>query len=168
MLSRGNSAYRVRTDGTGLEFRTSPEAIRQFEATVDNAKDSVAGHLVEAWNAAYAIAPDPGKSVSESVKAIEAAYEQLISPKNALQTLGTMIRDITAGPQKWTFVLNDHTDADGVAMVVAMMNQVWKNQQRHATGPNPRTETVEEAQCALHLAGTLVQFASSGAFVKTQ
>lgn len=166
LLARGNSAYRVRTDGRGLEFRISAEAIRQFETTVKDANSSAADHLINAWNGAYALSPDPAKSVSEAVKAIEAAYEHLVSPRNERQTLGTMIRDIRAAPQKWTFVLNDHADADGVAMVVAMMNQVWKNQQRHATGPSPRTETVDEAQCAVHIAGALVQFVSGGAFLQ--
>lgn len=167
LLTRGNSAYRVRADGIGLEHHTSDEAVRQFEQTVTNAGELAAKHLSNAWNEAYSLSPDPVKSCSESVKAIEAAYDQLVSPQNKLQTLGTMIRDIRQAPQKWVFALDDHSSKDGIPMVAAMMDQIWKNQQRHATGPNVRSETLAEAQCAVHLSGTLVHLASSGAFAKT-
>lgn len=165
ILELANSAYRVKEDCSGLEERTTPEVQQQVQAVVNAATGSAGDHLAAAWNEAYTRKPDPVKSYSESIKAAEAALAQHVSPQNAKQTLGTMIRDINAKPSKWKFAMNDSPNADGVQMVLAIMRQLWEGQTSRHGGVGPtRPETVEEAQAAVHLAAALVQFGVSGAF----
>lgn len=105
ILEMGNSAYRVRHDRGGLEMRTMPEVQQHVQEAV-NSSGAAGVHLAGAWNAAYSRTPDPVKSYSESIKAVEAALASKISPKNAVQTLGTMIRDVSSKPSKWTFAID--------------------------------------------------------------
>ncbi len=160
-LATGNSAYKVREDGTGLEMRTTPEVQQQVQAVVDAATGSAGEHLANAWNEGYSRTPDPVKSYSESIKAVEVALAPHVSPQNAKQTLGTMVRDVKAKPIKWKSTLPD----GGVGMVLSMMETLWDGQTSRHGGLHPtRNETTDEAQAAVHVAATLVQFGVSGAF----
>jgi len=159
LLSSGNSAYAVRADGLGLEQRITAAVKDQVQAVVDAAEGSPGEHLTNAWNEAYGKNADPVKSYSESIKAVEAAMAERISPQNAKQTLGTMVRDVRAKPEKWISVLPD----GGVGTVLSMMQTLWDGQTSRHGGLHPtRHETVEEAQAAVHLAATLVQFGVTG------
>lgn len=165
VLRLGNSAYAVSSDGKRLEMRATPEVKAQVEAVVASAAGSAGDHLANAWNEAYGRQPDPVKSYSESIKAVEAALAQRITPQNAKQTLGTMVADIRQAPQNFEFAMNDGPNSDGVETVVGMMRQLWEGQTSRHGGPNPtRPETVEEAKAAVHLGAALVQWGVSGAF----
>lgn len=162
LLSMANSAYKVREDGMGLEMRTTPEVQTQVQKVVHTS--AAAGvHLAQAWNAAYSLSPDPVKSYSESIKAVETALVDKISPNNTKATLGTMIADLNNKPAKWKFVIPDGTHSKGVETIVGMMQVLWQRNARHG-GPNHKPETLDEAQAAVHLAASLVQFGVSGAF----
>lgn len=164
MLAAANSAYSVRADMRGLEMRTTPEVQAEVQAVVDSASGSPGLHLAEAWNQAYSRRADPVKSYSESIKAAEAALASVVSPQNPKQTLGTMIRDVAAKPSKWKFAIADG-NVSGVDTILQMMRMLWDGQtSRHGGIGHTRAETVEEAQAAVHLAATLVQFGVSGAF----
>jgi len=160
-LTLANSAYKVREDRVGLEMRTTPEVQTQVQEVVNAATGSAGDHLANAWNEAYSRTPDPVKSYSESIKAVEVALAPHVSPQNAKQTLGTMIRDLKAKPSKWKFVLPD----GGVEMVLTMMQVLWDGQtSRHGGLHDTRTETTDEAQAAVHVAAALVQYGVSGSF----
>lgn len=163
ILELGNSAYKVSQNQSGLEMRTTPEVQQQVQDVVNTA-GAAGDHLAGAWNAAYSRTPDPVKSYSESIKAVEAALSARISPQNTKQTLGTMIRDVSSKPSKWTFAIADGDHSDGIATVLSMIRLLWEGQRSRHGGPNTQLETVEEAQAAVHLAATLVQFGVSGAF----
>ena len=163
-LQLANSAYKVREDQGGLEMRTTPEVQAQVQEVVNTATGSAGEHLANAWNEAYSRTPDAVKSYSESVKAVESALAQHVSPQNPKQTLGTMIRDVAAKPSKWKFAIADG-NVGGVDTVVHMMRMLWDGQTSRHGGVSPtRPETDEEARAAVHLAATLVQFGVSGAF----
>lgn len=164
VLLAANSVYKLREDHGGLEMRTTPEVQAQVQEVVNTATGSAGDHLAEAWNAAYSRTPDPVKSYSESIKAVEAALAQHVSPQNAKQTLGTMIRDVAVKTSKWKFVIADG-NVGGVDTVLHMMRMLWDGQTSRHGGVNPtRPETPEEARAAVHLAAALVQFGVSGAF----
>lgn len=164
VLRLGNSAYAVSSDGKRLEMGTTPEVKQQVEAVVSSAGGSAGDHLAKAWNGAYGREPDPVKSFSESVKAVEAALAGHISPQNGKQTLGTMIRDVSAKPTKWRFAIADG-NVGGVDTVLHMMRVLWDGQTSRHGGVSPtRDETSQEAKAAVHLAATLVEFGASGAF----
>lgn len=164
VLTVTNSAYRVRADSKGLEVSVTPEVQEQVQAVVDAATGSPGDHLRDAWNEAYGRTPDPVKSYSEAIKAVEAAMAPVISPQNLKQTLGTMIKDVESKPSKWKFEIADGR-ATGVGTVLAMMQVLWDGQTSRHGGVNPtRAETVEEARAAVHIAATLVQFAVGKSF----
>lgn len=161
VLTLGNSAYKVREDERGLEMRTMPEVQAQVQEVV-NTSAAAGAHLARAWNTAYSRSPDPVTSFNESVKAVETALVGTISPNNAKATLGTMIADLKNKPEKWKFVILDGSHSRGVETIIGMMQVLWQRNARHG-GPNHQPETIAEAQAAVHLAATLVQFGVSGA-----
>lgn len=163
LLHAANSAYEVKDSADGLEERVSPGVKETVASAVTAAGGSAGDHLTKAWNAAYGRRADPGVAYGEAIKAAEAALASCVSPQNARQTLGTMIRDVSAKPSKWSFVIADG-NASGVDTVVAMMRVLWDGQtSRHGGVTATRSETPEEARTAVHLAATLVQFGASGA-----
>ena len=160
LLESSNSAYRVKNGWDGLEMLITPEVKEQVQEVVNAAKSSAGDHLREAWNEAYGRKPDPVKSYSESIKAVESALAPIVSPQNGKQTLGTMIRDVKAKPSKWGFDIPDG-NVGGVETVLSMMQLLWEGQSSRHGGLNPTpAETVEEARSAVHLAASLVQFAT--------
>lgn len=164
LLTEANSAYAVKSAWDGLENRVAPGVKELVREAVDAAGGSAGDHLANAWNSAYGRKADPVKAYSESIKAAEAALAARVSPQNGRQTLGTMIRDISAKPSKWTFAIADG-NVSGVDTVLHMMRMLWDGQTSRHGGVNPtRAETSDEARAALHLAAPLVQFGTSGAF----
>jgi hypothetical protein len=164
VLVAGNSAYAVRDDGHGLELRLAVGVRNAITETARHATGSAGEHLTAAWNAAYGRKTDAPKAYSESIKAVEAATARLVSPNNAKQTLGTMIRDVSAKPSKWKFAVAD-ANGDGVATILRMMRILWDGQtSRHGGLVSTRSETIVEARAAVHIAVALVQFATSKAF----
>lgn len=156
LLDSTNSAYAVNDASNGLEFRIAPGVKAAVQSSVDAAGGSAGEHLTAAWNEAYGRNPDPVKSYSESIKAAGT-----VSPDNTRATLSSMIRDVSAKPEKWQFV----GKGSGVTTVLAMMRALWDGQTSRHGGVTPtRAETLEEARTALHLAAALVQFGASGAF----
>ncbi len=158
VLELGNSAYRIRDDGKGLELRIEPAVKEQVQAIINEATGSPGGHLVTAWNEAYGRTPDPVKAYSEAIKAVEAAAAPVISPKNLKATLGTLVRDVKAAPHKWTFAIA-RPNGDSVEDVLRLMSLLWEGQTSRHGGVNPTVpETPEAARAGVHIAATLVQF----------
>jgi hypothetical protein len=163
-LARSNSAYAVSATWDALEERVALGVKELVREAIDASSGSAGDHLANAWNEAYGRKPDPVKAYSEAIKAVEAAMAQHVSPQNGKQTLGTMIRDISAKPVKWKFVIADG-NASGVETALGMMRMLWDGQTSRHGGVNPtRDETTDEARAAVHLAAALVQFGVSGAF----
>ncbi|MGB7447574.1 MAG: hypothetical protein WA892_00440 [Ornithinimicrobium sp.] len=164
LLVDANSAYTVREDYRGLELRTVPEVKEQVQETVNLAAGSAGDHLRNAWNEAYGRHPDPTKAYSEAIKAVESAMAPVVSPMNVKATLGTILKDVERKPSKWEFSIADGR-ADGVDTVLQMMQMLWDGQtSRHGGVAPTRAETPSEAQAAVHLAATLVQFAVGKSF----
>lgn len=161
-LDLGNSAYVVRVDTKRIEMRVAAGVREQVQSVVAAASGSAGDHLILAWNQAYGRRANPAGSYADSIKAVESALAPLVSPQNARQTLGTMIKDVENKPGKWKFILDG---SGGVDLVLAMMRTLWAGQtSRHGGPAQTRVETPAEAQAAVHLAATLVQYGSSGAF----
>lgn len=165
LLIAGNSAYRVKKDWDGLEVRVTEGVRAAVQETVDEAEGSSGEHLATAWNSAYGRSSDPVKSYSESIKAVEAALAPVVSPTNLRATLGTLIGEVRNKPESFALAIEDGQHSDGVGTVVGLMRVLWEGQTSRHGGVTPtRHETVQEAQAAVHIAATLVQWATSGAF----
>lgn len=164
LLEVANSAYTVKKSWDGLEERVAPGVKDAVQGALDATGGSAGDHLTDAWNEAYGRQHDPVKSFSESIKAVESALAQHVSPQNGRQTLGTMIRDVSTKPEKWEFEIADG-GVGGVETVYHMMRMLWDGQTSRHGGVQPtRPETIEEARAAVHMAATLVQWGVSGAF----
>lgn len=115
--------------------------------------------------------PDSIRSVAygEAVKAVEAAGAFIISPANDRTTLGTMIRDFKARPEKWEVPLGSSAE-QGRDALLEIMKAVWHGQHhRHGTPDEtrPTSVTPQEAEAALHTALTLVHLFASGLVVRS-
>ena len=163
ILVRGNSMYTVAESARSLETRVEDGVRESVSEAIDSAGGSAGDHLVLAWNAAYGREPDPVRSFSESIKAVEYALATHVSPTNERQTLGTMIRDIKAKPSKWSFVI-EGKGSRSIDTLLGMMETLWDGQTSRHGSSSSRNETPEEARAAIHLAAALVQFGATGAF----
>ncbi|MGW0665151.1 hypothetical protein [Streptodolium elevatio] len=172
LLDDAGSAYRVREDGRGLEFRVDPtviEAAATARATAEADADtgSAAEHLAAAWSAAYGLRPDPTRAYSETIKAVEAAAHAVIQPNHAKATLGTMLGELKANKAKFAGAIPDGSNAATVDTAEAMMRTLWEGQtSRHGNRAVTTPETLEAARAGVHLAVALVQWFASQAIVR--
>ncbi|MEU6934808.1 hypothetical protein AB0A05_37575 [Streptomyces sp. NPDC046374] len=171
LLDRGGSAYRINEAADGLEERVAPavrDAVRQSiaDAAASPSAGSAADHLAAAWQAAYGRGPDPVRSYSESVKAVESAAKAVVEPNNSKATLGSMLSVIRNSRQKFATAIP--SPGDPIAPVEAMMRTLWEGQtSRHGSDTPTVPETLEAARAGVHLAAVLIQWFASGAVTRT-
>ncbi|MGI5359947.1 hypothetical protein ACQI4E_32265 [Streptomyces sp. CA-252508] len=172
LLTLGGSAYRVNDARTGLELRvdnTAQKAVAgALAASRTPSSGSAADHLATAWNCAYGRDPDPTKAYSEAIKAVESASQSVIEPNNAKATLGSMLGVIRNSPQRFSTAIPAPRQENDIELVSAMMQRLWKGQTARHGSQNPtRFETQREAEMAVHLAATLVQWFAAGLVQRT-
>jgi hypothetical protein len=161
ILQRGGSAWRVSSDGERLERRVDPSVSDALDKAIEIGEDTSAGqHLSNALVAAYSRQPDPSKAYGESIKAVEAAAAQVVTPNDLKATLGTIIGEMRTNPAAYEFAISPG-DAD---TVLAMMASLWKGQTDRHAGNQPTVPITPEAgEAAVHLAAALVHWLASGA-----
>lgn len=169
-LTSGGSAWRatVKDGPAHLERRVPTEIIERYE--VVSSKGRAGEYLRTAWIEMYGRNPDASKAYRQAVSAVEAAGEPTISPNNKRTTLGTMIRDFKAKPEKWNVPLGD-TPEQGRAVLLAMMEGVWHGQtDRHGTADEdaPLSVNQQESEAALHTAITLVYLFTAGLVTRNE
>jgi hypothetical protein len=163
LLTEAGSAFRV-AEGT------PPMLVRRVDKTVEEAsrlvtgKDDTSGTLLAlAWRKAYGLSPNPSEAYRLAVRAVEAAATPVVLPKDANATLGKVIASLREGGSKWQVSLTHRTDPQRpVDALVSMMALLWEGQyDRHVNDDMPLQVTQAEAETALHLAVTLVQWFSA-------
>lgn len=162
ILEHVGSAWQVshRTDPENDETRwflsrRDLEAAKNAITQVAPVAERPAQFLTTAWSKVATREPDPNGAYDNAIKAVEAAAHSVVSPTNAKATLGTMIRDLKAKPEKWTFALGD------LGTVIAMAETLWTNHFRHGTQQRD-DHTLAEADAAVHLAIPLVRYFAGG------
>jgi len=168
LLADGRSAYMVRADGRALVRRVESTVSALVSDAIRVAQQpergSAAGHLRRAYTEAYAFHPDPVRAYSESVKAVESAMHETLEPNNSKATMGTMLRELRQHPDRFVVAIPGRTGSEGVATVEAMVSLLWTGQVSRHGGKQPTPdETEAQAGMAVHLAGALVQWFSTGA-----
>ncbi|MFJ4007775.1 hypothetical protein ACIPWL_30585 [Streptomyces sp. NPDC090023] len=172
LLDDGRSAYTLRADQAGLRQRVDPtvEALANAAVTSadqDPARGSAGYHLKRAWTAAYALHPEPGKAYGEAIKAVEAAAQATVEPKNSKATLGTMIKVMENTRDRWVVGIGSEPSSAGAETMIRMMRLLWTGQTSRHGGSDPtRIETVAEARAAVNLAVALMTFFTDGILVK--
>jgi hypothetical protein len=172
MLTLAGSSYRVNDARTGLELRIGETAQQALSSTLAAARTAQSGsaaeHLATAWKCAYGRDPDPSKAYSEAIKAVESASQAVIEPSNAKATLGSMLGVIRNSPQRFSTAIPAPGQENDIELVSAMMQRLWKGQTARHGSQNPtRFETRREAEMAVHLAATLVQWFAAGLVQRT-
>jgi hypothetical protein len=171
MLWEGGSAWRVSTRGAvpHLEARVDATVTAAAERVMTDA-GRAGEYLQQAWSKIYGRHPDPGAGYGQSVNAVEAAARPVVSPNDAVATLGKMIGQMRQNPQAWTIEVPAPPAFDRAQVLLGMLDLLWKGHaDRHARlGPDePISVSQSEAEAALHLAVTLVHWFNSGAVRRT-
>jgi len=168
ILSESGSVWAVaeRHDGWRLERRLGPE-IEQVAALALTPDDNASLHLRNAWANAFSRNPNASSAYQELVRSLEATFQPIVSPKSEKATLGTIVRDIRDGQQK--FAASLHGKGKGSEDVIAicdMLNVIWRTDVRHGSGLEgaPTGVTLEQARDAVVLAAALIQLVRQGGF----
>ena len=168
-LTEAGSAWRVNADFTGLERRVEETVSEAAAVAMQHGKS---GQLLrEAWVAVYGVSPDPSKAYGQAIKAVEVAAHSLVTPNDAIATLGKMIGELRANPNKFTLSLAGKGDTastgdtSAVTITRLMMQLLWTGQHdRHGNfdTTQPISVSQQEAEAAVHLAVLLVQWFETG------
>ena len=162
LLTVGGAGWRINASGDGLERRVETTVTAALTQTVLSAGNEAADHLKFAWAAAYGRNPDPDKAYDESVLAVEAVACPLVAPTNMRATLGSIIGDLRNQAARWELAIGDTTGQPAPPdRLIEMLQLLWQGQSRHAGAPNSRRQDQTEAEAAVHLAATLVQWLNS-------
>ncbi len=154
ILREGGSKWRVRTSDGLFELRVAEVAT----TAVEDVEGRPGELLRAAWGAVYGRNPSPSEGYRQAVRAVEAAGKEVVSPENVRTTLGTIIRDLRNGAQKFELTLSSGA-VRPVPVLIDMLSLLWTNQyDRHVTESRPLHVSQEEAEAAVTLAITLVQW----------
>ncbi|MFD6094717.1 hypothetical protein ACFVWN_01230 [Nocardiopsis flavescens] len=170
ILSRCGSYLRVDGLARRLVRRVDATAQASFDEVRIEAPEDAARLLESAWIHAYGLDPDPDKSYSESVKAVEAVLNPLVSPNDSVPTLGKTLSALRqqAKSGKWEINVGDaQNQGQNIERFTGMVDLLWKNQlSRHAGGANARSQDQHEAEAVLHLAVLIVQWVNTNVIKK--
>ena len=162
ILERGGSMWRVREDGKGLTERVPEAAADAYQLAV-SPTDVAAEHLKQAWDRVYGADRSPDTAWGEAIKACEAAFIPIVTPKNAKANLGSVIGQLNNDPHVWDFRLVHYPSREtALPALVQMLKIIWIDPNRHAGQPASRPATQEEAENIVSLAVTLVSWARTG------
>jgi hypothetical protein len=161
ILQLGGSAWRVSSDGDGLERRLETSVRDALDKSIEVGADTSAGqHLSNAFAAAYGREPDSSKAYAESIKAVEAAASPVITPNDLKATLGTIIGEMRTHLATYEFAISPGSPDTALAI----MTTLWNGHTDRHGGNLPTVPITSEAgEAAVHLAAALVHWFASGA-----
>lgn len=160
-LHLAGSVWTVSEDGTSLVRRVDVTAGQAFSAATSHA-DTASEELKEAWHNAYSRNPNASDAWDHAAKAVEAALIPLVVPTQAKPHLGHVLGQLRGQPQRWRLVLPGANEKHSAEPLVAMLDLIWPNPDRHASDSR-RVPSLEEAEAVVQLAVTIVQWARNGA-----
>lgn len=167
LLTLGGSAWRVSDAQDGLERRIDRTVTKAAKTAIQVKSNEASQHLAVAWAAAYGRRPDPDKVFQEAIRAVEAVACPRVQPAHAANgkaTLGTVIGELKNSSHRWQLALPGPDGGPGdVTLLTTMLTALWQAQvSRHAGAPKSRRQKQSEAEAAVHLAATLVQWLGTG------
>lgn len=153
-----------------LMRRADPTVAHTFMRAAATATPTAGRLLRDAWQQTYRqLHPDPTAAYGNAVRAVEHVLCPLVVPTSPRPTLGAILAYFRDAPQKWVFVLRAKDGTRDIEPLVVLLRQLWEGQHdRHGGGPDGfQPQTRAEAQAAVHLATTVVQWITSGALTRT-
>jgi hypothetical protein len=158
------------------EFESQSALVKRIDETVQRAAEVLArqgtraGNLLsDAWRHAFSMQRDASASYRCSVRAVEAAAGPILTPDDPRPSLGKMIAALRDGMSKWTFTFTIDSAVEPKKVLLEMMQLLWTNEySRHvdADPTSPLHVSQEEAESAVVLALTLVNWFTSGAITR--
>jgi hypothetical protein len=167
LLEEGGSAYKISADG---DVRTA-RLVRRVDTTIEAAarrsmeqQEAPSILLRRAWNATYGLHPNPSDGYRQAIRSVEAASIPVVLPKDGNATLGRVIGALRSSSDQWQLSFTHRTKPEEpIATLISMMALLWEGQyDRHVTEGVPLHVSQEEAETALHMAVTLVQWFTTG------
>ena len=169
LLESGGSAWTVDLDLPGLVQRVSAAERDDFDraTAVD---DPAAEYLREAWAAAWGVSPDGELAYDKAIKALEAMFRPVVAPKNAGATLGQIVGDLDAKPEKWSVRMDDARPADhrkrrpnaGVSLIETVAGSIFAANHRHAGAGIHVVNSLDDGRDAVTLAVALIAMQRRG------
>ena len=163
ILSEGASLYTSAENR--IEERVDPLAKQAFVMAVQRS-GNVSKQLSEAWSKAYGRHPDASDAWDHAIKAVEAVLIDAVVPKQDKPTLGHVLRHLQTQGHLFKLVIPGPSLDYSVAPLVAMLELMWPNHDRHGNSQPRHTPTITEARGVVHVAVTIVQWTREGQIVK--
>lgn len=135
-----------------LEERVNETTIEAFESTVNSSNNESGNFLKKSWGFAFNKSPNASEAYSCAIKSIEAAAWPVITPNNNKATLGHIIGEIKANPNKWHSSITEKETGISSSMLVQAMQLVWEGQTDRHGSAKPVTVTQEAAEQAVFTA----------------
>jgi hypothetical protein len=119
--------------------------------------------LAQAWERAFGVSPDPTGAYALAVRAAEDASIPVVVPNQTGATLGHVIGQLAVDGD-WSLPLTrEDADAPTSSLVLGTTKALWRgHHDRHGGGPGLPSVAQEEAETAVTLAVSLVQWFASG------
>lgn len=160
VLLFGGSAWEVAADGKALVRRLDATTVsRQAVATI--AADNASPLLKDAFAKAYGRKPDVLAAWGQAIRAVEAVIVAVVYPDHYDATLGHVIDELVAHPDRWRIGLNSGQDPiEQTKTFTAMLRMIWEvpGLTEDGKGKPP----VRETQAIVQLAVTVVQWLRDG------
>jgi hypothetical protein len=159
ILEQSGSKWKVVETGSGsyrLEERVDDTVAEAMDELAQHSGDA-SSYMKQAWSDAFGRNPNPSSAYSNTIKAIEAASWQVVTPSNSRSTLGTIIRELKDHPENFQVVVTEKAANRGIDAVRQDMSLVWEGQtDRHGTS-NPVAPSQEAAEQAVFIGLSLCQ-----------
>ena len=161
IFAEGGSVWRVGVAPyRALVRRVTTSAQDQLSAAT-TARTDAARKMAAAWHACYRHDPDYNAAYRDAVLAVEAAALPVVLPKGG--TLGKVLAHIRDTSADWVVGTLDDSRAPSGEVLRSMIALLWHNHERHARSNGQILDlSQEEAEAAINLAVTLVQWFTSG------
>ena len=164
ILTESSSIYAVDfSDGMRLVRRVDKTAREACNGLAeDNGRASEL--LKAAWATTFSRTPDPSGSYRDAVLAVESVACRAFTPGDQRPSLGNAIGHLRSTLATWTVATLDNRQQASGETLLAMLETVWQNHQRHigADGSRAQQATQDEAEAVLFLAVTIVQWFERG------
>jgi hypothetical protein len=164
ILQLGGSAWSVNQKEDGLQRRVGREAQEAADRVMKHGS-SASVEIEQAWIAAFGRDPNPSDAWDHAIKAVEATLIPVVVPLQAKAQFGHVLGQLKTQGDRWNFALPGPESTHGVERLVGSLELLWPNPDRHP-GETSRPPTLQEAQCVVHLAVTIVQWGLLNALTK--
>ena len=141
-----------------LEERVDQPTADAYSSALEGTEDNSRGLLKSAWSDAFGREPNAPEAYSNAIKAMEAAAWPVITPKNDSATLGHILGELRANPEKWKSAITEKVPGITSMTLSNAMQMVWEGHtDRHGTA-NPVAVTQEAAEQAVFTAVMVCAF----------